>query len=126
MQIETEWEPDIFDINDWLALKHPPQKTDNMRKVSKKIAEAFKARQSASLDNSRTDGQAFYLHGNKIAEWRGDELWISTAGWDTSTTRERLNAILWTCMVPLSRVHRKAGQLHLNGEPWDGGWVKIA
>lgn len=95
-----------------------------MRKVSKKIAEAFKARKPASLQNTHTDGEAFFLHGNKIAEWRANELWISSAGWNTSTTRERLNAILWL-IAPGSRVHRKAGQLCLNSTPWSGEWVKV-
>lgn len=102
-----------------------------MRKVSKKIAEAFKARKPASLQNTHTDGEAFFLHGNKIAEWRpiggetaGDELWISSAGWNTSTTRERLNAILRS-LESKHFVHQSKGQLCLSGGPWSGSWVKV-
>lgn len=69
-----------------------------MRKVTKEIVEAFFARRSRKCGNTRTDGQTFYLHGNAIAKWRAtfggdDDLIITLAGWNTPTTRERLNGI---------------------------------
>ena len=44
---------------------------------------------------------------------------ISTAGWDTSTTRDRLNGIAGVS------VGRRAGDLYLNGETWDGKWTEV-
>ncbi len=41
-----------------------------------------------------TDGSAWYLHGNKIATKCGSFITLSSCGWETNTTKERLNAIL--------------------------------
>lgn len=64
------------------------------RKVTRETVEAFLARESKACGNTRSDGDALYLHGNKIAEWRGDEVWITDAGWPSPTTRERLCGIV--------------------------------
>ncbi len=59
------------------------------------------------------------LHGNLIAyitapaPLKGN-LFISTCGYDTQTTRSRLNALNGV------HVQKIRGVLHLNGEPWDG------
>ena len=72
------------------------------------------------------------LHGNPIARrWEtsdSDETWIevttwtevTTAGWDTVTTRERLNGI------PGVRVWRAKNELYLNDAPWHGAWTVVA
>ena len=44
---------------------------------------------------------------------------ITTAGWNTVTTRERLNGI------PGVSVHQSKHVLHLNDEPWDGAWTEV-
>ena len=66
-----------------------------------------------------TDGEALFLHANKIAEFRADGLWITTAGWDTNTTRERLNGLHGVS------VYRRKGELFLNGKAWDGEWTNV-
>ena len=68
-----------------------------MRKISKQIAQAFNQGKTKSIGNTSTNGQEVFLHGNKIA-WRspGNTLELTLAGWPTVTTRERLNAILYT------------------------------
>lgn len=65
-----------------------------MRKESEKIALAFYERKPATAKRTATDGETVTLHDNKIA-WRNADgsLSLSLAGWPTSTTRERLNAI---------------------------------
>lgn len=73
----------------------------------------------AAVGNSSTDGNALFLHGNKIAERRGGALWVTNAGWATSTTKERLNGL------PRVRVQQKQGQWYLNGAPWDGEWKEV-
>lgn len=66
------------------------------------------------------------LHGNCIA--RRDpstgKIEITTAGWNTVTTRARLNGL------PGVRVHQHKFELYLAklpaiAEPWDGEWVAI-
>lgn len=67
-----------------------------MRNVTKQIATAFKAGLKKSVGNTMTDGNAVFLHGNKIVE-RGagnGQIVMTLSGWNTSTTRERLNGVL--------------------------------
>lgn len=93
-----------------------------MRKITQKIVAAFLARQKARQGNTSTDGTNLYLHGNLIAYHIGDEeggIRITTAGWPTRTTFERLNAI------PGVSVYQKKRQTYLNGALWDGEPVTI-
>jgi hypothetical protein len=90
------------------------------RKVTKEVVGAFIARQPKTSGNTKTNGQSLFLHGNRIAHWGPDgELEISTCGWHTPTTKERLNAL------PGVSVHTSKGQLYLNGQPWDGNWTVV-
>ena len=77
------------------------------------------------IERKEVDGEdhaVLYLHGCAIAKYpvaRGaSALAITTAGWDTPTTLERLNGL------PV-RVHSR-GTLWLNGRPWNGEWTKLA
>ena len=65
-----------------------------MRNVTQRIKQAFEQGTSLKVDNTRTDGQTVWLHGNAIVKRDPDGLvrW-SLAGWNTSTTRERVNGI---------------------------------
>lgn len=90
-----------------------------MKKITEFITNSFRNRESAYRDNSYTDGNSLFLFGNKIAEFRGTELWITTAGWDTKTTKERLNAL------PGVRLYHSNKQLYLNDKLWDGNWIKV-
>jgi hypothetical protein len=95
-----------------------------MRKITNQVVGAFVRQQPKKSGNTVSVGEALYLHGNKIAEWRGDggrnpELWITTAGWSTATTKDRLNGI------PGVSVNSKNYELYLNGQRWDGNWVRV-
>jgi hypothetical protein len=65
-----------------------------MRQVTKKIKQAFEQGKSLKIDNTETDGKTVWLHGNAIVKRDPDGLvrW-SLAGWNTPTTRERVNGI---------------------------------
>ena len=65
-----------------------------MRKVTQLIKEAFERRESKKIGNTETDGKTVWLHGNAIVKRDADGLvrW-SLAGWNTPTTRERVNGI---------------------------------
>jgi hypothetical protein len=66
-----------------------------MRKVTKEICKAFSQGKSKTIGNTRTDGKAIFLHDNKII-YR-DKLGFpvfSLCGWNTPTTRERLNGYI--------------------------------
>ncbi len=89
-----------------------------MRSITVAIAGAFNAGQTLRQDNTFTDGQCIFLHGNKIAEKRAGGLYVSLGGYPYSkTTAERLK--------PFCDVSKKDGKVFLNGKPWDGQWTKV-
>ena len=67
-----------------------------MRKIEQQMNEAILNRQDFRKDNTEvitiSDCSFVYLHGNHIATV-GDTLQISDAGWQTVTTKSRLNAL---------------------------------
>lgn len=65
-----------------------------MRKVTQQIKQAFEQGKSLKVGNTETDGKTVWLHGNAIVKRDPDGLvrW-SLAGWNTPTTRERVNGI---------------------------------
>lgn len=85
-----------------------------MREVTKKVISAFLSGKKSSVRNTKTDGESLYLYDNLIAYKTKEGIMIRTAGWNTATTRERLNGI------PGVRVNTKNHVLFLNGKPWDG------
>lgn len=92
---------------------------EEARKVTTGIVAAFLKGEKKKISNDHTDGNAMYLHGNKIAEKRDGKIWITNAGYMTNTTKERLNGI------PNVSINQKAGQWYLNGKPWDGEWIEV-
>ena len=65
-----------------------------MRKVTEQTAVAFRRGESKAVGNTMTNGTHYYLHGNLIAYKNYGGLMLTLAGWNTVTTRERLNGIL--------------------------------
>lgn len=77
-----------------------------MRKVTIKAAQALKNMEKMTSGNTRVaiESRAFgdttkrvavmYLHNNQIAIFDGELLTLSDAGWQTVTTKERLNGTL--------------------------------
>lgn len=78
-----------------------------MRKVTVKASEALRRMEKMTSGNTRVSvetrykGTGFeievavmYLHGNEIAIFDGELLTLKDAGWQTVTTKERLNGIL--------------------------------
>lgn len=64
-----------------------------MRKVTLDVCGAFVNGKGRTVGNTTTDGEALFLHGNKIAEKRDGKVYATLAGWGTVTTRERLNGL---------------------------------
>ena len=90
-----------------------------MRQITRDIVRAFGNRQTLKIDNSRTDGTSLYLFNNRIAEWRADGLWITNAGWQSKTTKERLNGLSGV------QIQQVRGNWFLNGRIWSGEWVNV-
>lgn len=96
------------------------------RKITKQAVEAFLCKRPFRSGNTAvTTGVSgstmLELRGNVIARCsKTGGLEITLAGWNTPTTRERLNSL------PGVRVHQFKGVPYLNGAEWDGGWTEIA
>lgn len=93
-----------------------------MRKITKDAKRAFDLNIPFNQSNTQVivmrDITEMYLFGNKIARKFGNEIKISLAGWNTNTTRERLNAF--------ARVSTKLGQAFINGKAVsDNEWVTL-
>lgn len=83
-----------------------------MRKITKEVVAAFMLKSEKHIGNTYTRAGALYLHGNMIARWTDydSRIEVSLAGWDTPTTKERLNGI------PGVQFHTKNFTLYLNGK----------
>lgn len=90
-----------------------------MRQITERICTAFERRGVLKIDNSQTDGTSLWLFGNKIAEWREDGIWITDAGWQSKTTKERLNGLTGV------NITQRAGSWYLNGNLWQGEWTSV-
>lgn len=103
------------------------------RKITTKAVDAFLAGREFSTGNTTVEVRPFQLdkfesvvlllHGNPIARrrvGRQDSTMVCDGGWQTATTKERLNGL------PGVSVHQKAGQWYLNGVKWDGSWTMVA
>ena len=87
-----------------------------MRKIEQQMIAAIKGNTDWKSANtevvSQQDGVSFvYLHGNKIAEVGDDFLKLFDGGWQTTTTKSRLNALLsefgYTCGTKREYVFQK-------------------
>lgn len=77
-----------------------------MRKIESQMLLAIENRKDWNCDNTRVDVTYFahgdriidrisvYLHNNKIAQITPDSVTVCDCGWQTTTTKSRLNAIL--------------------------------
>ena len=81
-----------------------------MRKIESDLIKAFSLGREFKSGNTtleNTDhGQVIRLHGNKIAQLDGSTLYLTSAGWETATTKSRLNAVL-SHLVPGARIYSK-------------------
>lgn len=91
-----------------------------MKQVTETIVNAFLHGIPKKVGNTMTDGRSMKLFGNTIAEHRQDGLYISNAGWFTKTTKERLNGL------PMINISQKKHKWYVNGQEWDGDWLKVA
>jgi len=68
-----------------------------MRKIEQQMNNAIKANQDFKSGNTQVitiEGVSFvYLHGNQIASIDDDSMTIYDGGWQSNTTKSRLNAL---------------------------------
>lgn len=69
-----------------------------MRKITTQIASAFFVKQTMKNGNTQTHSDTVFLHNNpifrRVTNKQGKESYVfSLAGWNTVTTRERINGV---------------------------------
>ena len=90
------------------------------KKSIQPLIAAFLEGKPCKTRNTQTDGTRLYLFGNIIARKNDDgTISITSAGWPTNTTKDRLNGLPGVSIV------QKNYEWFLNGESWDGGWKTI-
>ena len=82
------------------------------------VIEAFKEKKAKKLSNTESTGKELVLFGNTIAEWRNNDIWITSANWKTATTKDRLQILG-------ARLKQKQGIWYLNDVEWSGNRIKI-
>tara|TARA_R110000822_G_scaffold53335_5_gene137668 strand:- start:21934 stop:22233 length:300 start_codon:yes stop_codon:yes gene_type:complete len=97
-----------------------------MRKITEESVNAFMNARKFKKANMEVEVLAnvtiLKLHGNPIAYRYNDPsrtLSITNAGWETPTTKERLNAIDGVS------IHQKNWVWYLNDKEWDGELIDI-
>ena len=95
-----------------------------MRKITKESIKAFYNREPFKKSNTIVETikgvTKLKLHNNIIAIIdEANELFITTADWNTRTTRNRLNGLSGV------RLGTSKGQLYLNNILWDGKLINI-
>jgi hypothetical protein len=63
------------------------------RQITEIMAHAFWNGESKKLSNTEVKNFEMYLFGNKIAWYQNGILYFTLCGWNTLTTRERLNGL---------------------------------
>ena len=89
-----------------------------MRNITKQIAQAFIEGRTAKFSNTASTGNALTLHGNTIATREHGTIQISSAGWQTNTTKERLNGLLTLLGIQYG-ITQKDWVWYLNGTVMD-------
>ena len=82
------------------------------------VIDAFKQQRNKKISNTESTGNKLKLFGNVIAEWRNNKIWITSAGWKTVITRDRLQILG-------ADLHVKKGIWYLNRVEWNGNWIQI-
>lgn len=97
-----------------------------MKQITKKSIDAFMNAKSFKQDNTQVlvlpNVTILQLFGNNIAYRYNDPertLTITNCGWQTNTTKERLNGI------PNVSIYQKKGHWYLNGKQWDGNLIDV-
>tara|TARA_R100000008_G_scaffold12468_1_gene6233 strand:- start:4150 stop:4455 length:306 start_codon:yes stop_codon:yes gene_type:complete len=100
-----------------------------MRKITQDAVRAYNNNYNFKRSNTEVrvlkndNGVIFetqlFLHGNCIAHKNKTGSFISSCGWHTTTTKERLNGLYGV------HIYQKDWNWYLNGELWDGGRIRI-
>lgn len=98
-----------------------------MRKITRQSVRAFfngqnfKSGNMQVQHNRETNTSFMYLHGNRIASKQGNQISLYDCGWQTVTTKERLNGILDALNQP--RIYQTKGIWYQGESIWYSGTI---
>ena len=101
-----------------------------MRKIEQQMQTAIRNRKNWSKANTTVDFDqegfmTIRLHGNRICEMTpSGDLTLSSAGWQTVTTKSRLNAIL-DCFLYGVGIYQKNFEWFIDGQSFFDGYQII-
>lgn len=94
-----------------------------MRAITQNAVSAFNNAQNFRQSNTKVVAEngttKLYLHNNLIAVKDKNGLQITDSGWQSNTTKERLNGLQGVSIT------QKNWQWYLNGKKWDGSLTKV-
>ena len=101
-----------------------------MRKITKESINAFLNRREFTKQNMAVRGLKgkYYLqlHGNTIAIlYPEGTIQITNAGWESNTTKERLNGLIYLSGSNFKPIYQKNWVWYLNDEEWNGKFTPI-
>ncbi len=101
-----------------------------MKQITEESVNAFLNRRGFNRQNMKVailDNKCYLLlHNNIIAILHPDNtLMISNAGWQSNTTKERLNGVIRLSGINIEPIYQKNWQWYLNGEEWNGELIAI-
>lgn len=77
------------------------------RNIDEIMSEYFYSGKTKTLSNTRVENKVMYLFGNRIAWIDGNKLYFTLCGYNTLTTRSRLNGLGLN-------IKQKKGKLYFN------------
>ena len=89
------------------------------QKSISRIIKAFYEGKTAKDKHDRCKNYNLYYRDNLIAYIKQGQLWISSAGWRTNTTKSRLNQLGKFSLT------QKNYTWYINGFEWDGNWINV-
>ena len=121
----------VLGVSNWYVQSVPivyNEHSEIMRKIETEMQNALRNRVNWSKSNTTVfndnEGNQFVtLHGNLIATISNfGDIKLSSCGWQTNTTKSRLNAILDTFLYGLS-VYQKNFEWYIGGDDFFDGYT---
>ena len=102
-----------------------------MRKITEESVNAFLNAKKFNKSNMTVEVEPnvtiLKYHGNAIAYKYNDKKTraITNCGWETNTTKERLNGVIILAGLNIEPIYQKNWQWYLGGKLWNGNLIDI-
>ncbi len=92
-----------------------------MRKITQQAVDALFSGRNFKAGNTKVEDGTLILHWTAIAKIENGKLYVRSGGYETNTTKERLNGL------PNVNIYQKNYQWFLNGVEWQDSrqWTEV-